>query len=50
MEWLVLLAIIVANPIISTILAVVLICFLISAWQDFRDAANKWVEKINGKV
>lgn len=43
---LVMLAIFVANPIIWTIIIVVVVCKLVMGWQNFRDAANEWVRKL----
>ena len=48
MNGLVVLAIIVANPIISTIVGFLLLCWALSAWHDFKEKANAWVDKING--
>jgi len=46
MSWLVLLAIFAANPIVWTIVILIIICVGINWWQDFRDAANEWVRKL----
>lgn len=43
---LVMLAIFVANPILWTIVIVVVVCKLVMWWQNFRDAANEWVRKL----